>query len=239
MQQQHLNKNIFLGGADGALGRETLRYLCDQGFRVVATAFNETSARELNAWMAPNKASQPPLILPCDLADAGQVSNCIAKALTYLGTIHGLVNTAGGFTWSSLADIRDEQFDFLVHANVRSNWLLLKQLAPYMSRQQCGRIILISAASTLQTTQAGFGVYAGSKRFLNSLIEAAAAEHGPQGVRVYGILPTIIDTPRNRADMPTADTSKWVPPITIATLIADLLTDRRAAENGELITIGN
>jgi NAD(P)-dependent dehydrogenase (short-subunit alcohol dehydrogenase family) len=69
------------------------------------------------------------------------------------------------------------------------------------------------------------------------LTEALAEEVKDRNITVNAVLPSTIDTPANRADMPKADFSRWVQPEQIADLIVYLLSDRASAITGALIPI--
>jgi NAD(P)-dependent dehydrogenase (short-subunit alcohol dehydrogenase family) len=94
----------------------------------------------------------------------------------------------------------------------------------------------IGAAGAIKAA-AGMGAYAASKAGVAKLTESLADELKDRGVTVNAVLPSIIDTPVNRADMPTADFDRWVRPEQIADLIVFLLSDRSSAITGALIPI--
>jgi NAD(P)-dependent dehydrogenase (short-subunit alcohol dehydrogenase family) len=81
------------------------------------------------------------------------------------------------------------------------------------------------------------GAYTSAKSTVMRLTEAQSAEVRHQGVNVNAILPSLIDTPRNRADMPDADHSQWVSPEALAEVICFLSSDRAKAVHGALIPV--
>jgi NAD(P)-dependent dehydrogenase (short-subunit alcohol dehydrogenase family) len=95
---------------------------------------------------------------------------------------------------------------------------MCKLLAPTLAKADSAAIINIGAAAAAKA-DAGMGAYAASKAGVARLTESLAAELANQGVTVNAVLPTIIDTPTNRADMPDADFSQWVRPTDIAEVI--------------------
>jgi NAD(P)-dependent dehydrogenase (short-subunit alcohol dehydrogenase family) len=81
------------------------------------------------------------------------------------------------------------------------------------------------------------GAYAASKAGVARLTEALADELKDRAVTVNAVLPSIIDTAANRADMPDADFSRWVKPEQICDLIVFLLSERARAITGALIPV--
>jgi NAD(P)-dependent dehydrogenase (short-subunit alcohol dehydrogenase family) len=112
-----------------------------------------------------------------------------------------------------------------------------KAALPHLRATQ-GAIVNVGSAPA-KKAGAGMGAYAASKAGVLRLTESVAEEEKNAGVRVNAVLPTIIDTPRNRADMPKADFSRWVKPDDIAKAILFLLSDSAAAITGaELLISG-
>ena len=81
------------------------------------------------------------------------------------------------------------------------------------------------------------GAYAASKAGVHRLTEALASEMVDSNLTVNAVLPSIIDTPTNRADMPDADTSQWVKPQAISEVILFLASHAARAINGALIPV--
>ena len=102
---------------------------------------------------------------------------------------------------------------------------------PYLVESGAGRIVNVGAGSAIHAAS-GFGPYAASKSAVHRLTESLADELKLKGVTVNAVLPSIIDTPLNRRDMPNADFSRWVAPADIAAVILFLASDEARAVTG-------
>ena len=69
------------------------------------------------------------------------------------------------------------------------------------------------------------------------LTESLSEEVKKQGINVNAVLPSLIDTPRNRADMPDANFSEWVSPVDLAKVICFLASDDSRAVHGALVPV--
>jgi len=105
-----------------------------------------------------------------------------------------------------------------------------------MLKQRRGALIIISSLAGF-AARIGNPAYAASKAGVARLTEALAEELKDRGVRVNAVLPSILDTPANRADMPDADATRWVPPRSLAAVIAFLLSDDASAVTGACIPV--
>jgi NAD(P)-dependent dehydrogenase (short-subunit alcohol dehydrogenase family) len=81
------------------------------------------------------------------------------------------------------------------------------------------------------------GAYCAAKAVVMRLTESLSGELKGKGINVNAVLPSIIDTPRNRADMPNADPGTWVAPEDLAQLICFLGSDAARAIHGALIPV--
>jgi NAD(P)-dependent dehydrogenase (short-subunit alcohol dehydrogenase family) len=121
--------------------------------------------------------------------------------------------------------------------NLKTAVTATKAALPHLLRSRRGRVINIGAGAAARTASAGMGAYTASKAGVHKLTESLAEELKERGVTVNAVLPGTIDTPRNRADMPDADFSKWVAPSAIAAVIGFLASDEAAAVTGALIPV--
>lgn len=172
-----------------------------------------------------------------DLADAASAGQAIEKTVARFGRLDALANVAGGFRWQTLADGSLENWDWLYNINVRTAATTSKAALSVLQASGAGAIVNVGAASALLKAPAGMGAYAASKAGVLRLTESLAEEMKDKGVRVNAVLPTIIDTPPNRADMKDADFSRWVTPAQLASVILFLASDQASAVTGALVPV--
>ena len=215
---------VVVTGAAGALGRKTVEILGAAGWTVVGI--------DLGALAADGVALA---LGGVDLTDEAAMAGAAARISAELGQLDGLVNIAGGFAWETVADGSVATWDRLYAMNVRTALIASRALLPMITASR-GAIVNIGAAAATKAA-AGMGAYAASKSGVARLTEALAEEVKAQGVRVNAILPSILDTPANRADMPDADFGSWVTPTQLAGVAAFLLSPAADAITGALIPV--
>jgi NAD(P)-dependent dehydrogenase (short-subunit alcohol dehydrogenase family) len=173
----------------------------------------------------------------CDLTDAAQCQAVVAAVVAKLGTVDALINIAGGFAMGeAVHETTPETWDFLMGLNAHSVLNMARATVPVMLKAGHGRIVNIGAGAG-QHGAARMGAYSASKSVVIRLTEAMAGELKTQGINVNCVLPSIIDTPRNRADMPDADFSTWVHPDALARVIGFLASDAAAPVHGAALPV--
>jgi len=115
--------------------------------------------------------------------------------------------------------------------------LLASQAAlPHLLARGAGRILNIGSPAGAQAGL-GTGAYAASKAGVARLTEAMAEEFKDRGITVNAVMPSTLDTPANRADMPQADASRWIALPALARVLVFLLSADAAPINGALIPV--
>lgn len=165
-----------------------------------------------------------------DLADEEAMEQCLARIRGEFGHLDALVNIAGGFAWETFSEGALSTWNRLYRMNVQTTFVATRALLPLL-RVEGGAIVNLGAAAATRAGT-GMGAYAASKAGVARLTEALADELKDVGVRVNAILPSIIDTPANRRDMPDADFARWVSPRQIADVVAFLISPAAAAISG-------
>jgi NAD(P)-dependent dehydrogenase (short-subunit alcohol dehydrogenase family) len=221
------DKILVVTGGFGVLGRAVVEAA------VAAGAFVAIPGRE----QADKLPARDRLLVlgGVDLTDFAAAKQACDAVSTQFGKIDGLANVAGGFHWQTLADGDLAGWTDLFRMNLLTAATATKAALPYL-RATHGAIVNVGSAPA-KKAGAGMGAYAASKAGVLRLTESVAEEEKNAGVRVNAVLPTIIDTPRNRADMPKADFSRWVKPEEIAKVILFLLSDDATAITGAEVLV--
>lgn len=220
-------RGVIVTGGFGALGR------------VVAAAFAAQGDRVARVDYAAQASDGNPTGIDLggvDLTDPAAAADAVTRAIVALGQVDVLVNIAGGFVWQTLSDGGLDGWQRMFAMNALTNATMTKATLPALLSRPSARIVNIGAGAALQAG-AGMGAYAASKAAVHRLTESLAAELGKQDITVNAVLPSIIDTPTNRADMPGADTSQWVQPQAIADVILFLASPAARAISGALIPV--
>jgi len=151
--------------------------------------------------------------------------------------IHALLNIAGGFDMGPMVyETEEALFDGLMDMNAKTVLRMAQAVVPGMIAQGHGKIINVAAMPGLKGT-AGMGAYAASKSAVIRLTETMSAELRSKGINVNCVLPSIIDSPANRASMPKADPTKWVRPEALADVMLFLASDGAQAVHGAAIPV--
>jgi NAD(P)-dependent dehydrogenase (short-subunit alcohol dehydrogenase family) len=214
-----MSKVVAITGGFGNLGVAVGRRFAAGGWSVALVNRGadpgDDLAREFDAHL---------LLGGVDVADFDSASGAVRAAVKRFGGLDMLVNAAGAFRFETLADGHLATWDLMYRTNVRTAATMCKAALEALARRGDARIVNI-AANAATKASAGMGAYAASKAGVVRLTEALAAELKDRGITVNAVLPTIIDTPQNRNDMPNADFTRWVRPESIADLIFFLASD--------------
>ncbi|MBI5256560.1 MAG: SDR family NAD(P)-dependent oxidoreductase [Burkholderiales bacterium] len=222
---------IVLTGAFGALGQAVARRLAEGGARLALL----DAAPSAPPHVADHHAGQL-LLAGVDLSQPAAAQAAVASVLARYGAIDGLVNIAGGFRWETVQDGSAATWQAMFTLNLLTAVNACQAVLPALRARGGGRIVNIGAGAAAKAA-AGMGAYAASKAGVLRLTEALAEETKDQGITVNALLPSIIDTPANRRDMPEADFSRWVPPQDLAEVVAFLLSDGARSITGAGIPV--
>ncbi len=217
------NRVVLVTGAAGALGKAVVEKF----------ATGDATVAQLDVVPIDNAHYSA----VCDLTDSESCKEAVAAIVDSLGTIDVLANIAGGFTMGeTVHEISDETWDFMFGLNAKSVINMARAVLPVMLPRQSGKIVNIGARAGLRGAP-NMAAYSASKSVVMRLTESLADELKEEGINVNAILPSIIDTERNRQDMPNADFNKWVAPAAIAEVVAFLASAAADPIHGALLPV--
>ena len=224
-------RSIVISGAFGALGRVVAEAAAKRG-ALVAALDGAPPPTGLGERLGPDAL----LLGGVDLRAEASAGKAMAQVKSRFGRIDALVNIAGAFKWETVADGKPETWVDLFAVNLTTVLNASKAALPHLIESGAGRIVNVGALGALKAG-AGFGAYGASKSAVHRLTEAMAEELKNRGVTVNAVLPSIIDTPANRAAMPEADFTRWVAPADLAAVILFLASDEARAVTGALLPV--
>lgn len=223
------HRRIAVTGAFGTLGRSVAALLAARGARL---ALIDRAATPGNL---PAGLADAVLLGGVDLADETACHTAMAQAATRLGGLDGLVNIAGGFAWETLEGGNLATWQRLFAMNLQTAVVASRAALPHLLDAwpaSAAAIVNVGALAAARNAGTGMGAYAASKAGVAKLTEAMAEEFKDRGLRVNAVLPSILDTPANRADMPQAEFDRWVRPEALARVVAFLLSAEADAVTG-------
>ncbi len=214
-------------GGTGGLGVAVVEALLARGWAVVVPWIVE---RELER-LPPREGLE---LVQADLFDPASARACVEHAGDGL---RGVVNLVGGFAdGQPVADAPVEAFEDQFRLNLRATYLVTQAAFPRLVAAGGGSIVCVSTRAALRPF-AGASGYCASKAAVIAFVQTVAEEGKPHGVRCNAILPSVIDTPANRAAMPESDHSKWVSPQEIARVIRFLISEESAPVSGAAVPV--
>lgn len=225
-------RTILITGAAGNLGRAAAETFSGKGARL---ALLGSTIGSLDRAFPDERADR--IKVAVDLLDADGVRDAVAKVESDLGPIHAVCAAAGGFHMGeTVHETAPEAWQRMMDLNTGTLLNTVRAVVPGMIDRGAGKIVTIGAnAATKGSAQ--MGAYIASKSAVLRLTETLSAELRGKGINVNCVMPSIIDTPENRAAMPKADPAKWVAPEKLAAVIAFLCSEEASAVHGALIPV--
>lgn len=170
-----------------------------------------------------------------DLTDPVAAADAVNAVAAHFGRLDALLNIAGGFVWQGVEGGSDE-WSRMFALNLTTALNASRAALPHLKASSEGRIVNVGANGALKAAH-GMGAYAASKSAVHRLTEALAEELKETSITINAVLPSIIDTPANRQDMPEADPAKWVAPADLAAAILFLASPEARAITGALTPV--
>jgi NAD(P)-dependent dehydrogenase (short-subunit alcohol dehydrogenase family) len=226
-----MTKTALVTGGTGGLGAAVTARLLDDGWRVVVPWIAEAELERV-----PERSGLE--LVRADLFTPDDAAAVVgAAASDSEAPLRGVANLVGGFDAPGrVHEVPVERFEEQFRLNLRATYLVTQAALPHLIDAGGGSIVYVGTRAALQPFRGAAG-YAASKAGVVTLAKAVAVEYRDEGVRCNAILPSVIDTPANRAAMPDSDHERWVKPAEIAGVIAHLLSDDAVAVSGAAIPV--
>ncbi|WP_307832051.1 SDR family oxidoreductase [Prauserella cavernicola] len=226
-----MNRTALVTGGTGGLGVAVTRELLADGWRVVVPWIAERELERLG------EADGLELVR-ADLFDPADAARCAERAASDAGApLRAVVNLVGGFAMGErVAETPVDDFEHQLRLNLRPTYLTAQAAVPHLLEAGGGAIVCMSSKAALHPFPGAAG-YVTSKAAVLGLVGALDAEYSRRGIRVNAVLPSMIDTPANRASQPDADRSGWVSPERIAKVIAFLCGDESGVVSGAQVPV--
>jgi NAD(P)-dependent dehydrogenase (short-subunit alcohol dehydrogenase family) len=226
------NQTIMITGAAGNLGQAVAAAFAAQGANLVLIDLNEAALAKV-----PTMGASDVLRQRVDLADPASIAGATNATTAKFRRIDVLINLAGGFQMGDQVHaLTADTWNFMMELNAGSVLRMTHAVVPHMLKDGGGKIVNIGAYSAL-SGKAEMSAYIASKSAVIRLTESMAAELRSHNINVNCVLPSIIDTPQNRAAMPKADPSKWVAPAALADVLLFLCSSAARAIHGAAIPV--
>jgi NAD(P)-dependent dehydrogenase (short-subunit alcohol dehydrogenase family) len=215
-------ETVLVTGGTGGLGPAVLRRLLADGWRVVATVRDPGAGRPDGVRGVVADVTEP----------AGVAAAVAVAAAEPQRPLRAVVNLVGGYARGArVHETPVADFEAQLRLNLRPTYLVTAAALPHLIAAGGGSVVCVGSRAALRPF-AGAAGYLTAKAGLLALVDALAVEYRDDGVRVNAVLPSVIDTPAQRAANPTADHSRWVAPEQVADVIAFLCADASAAVSG-------
>ena len=223
-------RTALVTGGTGALGMAVVDELLGHGWTVVVT------------WIAPEERARVEerkglALVQANLIEEDGAQTAVAAASAQGAPLGAVVNLVGGYAAGpNVHETRPEDFERQYRLNVWPTFLVTRAALPLLIEAGGGSIVCVSARAAVQPF-AGAAGYISSKAAVLAFAQAVAVEYRDQGVRCNAIMPSVIDTPANRAAQPGADPSRWVAPAEIARVVRFLCSDESTPISGAAMPV--
>ena len=227
-----MKATALITGGSGGLGTAVVTEFLDAGWRVVVP------------WIVDSELGRLPdaellETVQADLFEQDPASSAATLAAGAAGMpLRAVVNLVGGFAMGGrVHETPVEEFERQLRLNLRPLYITTQAALPHLIAAGGGAVVCVSSRAAVRPYPGAAG-YITSKAAVLALTDALAVEYAPEGIRVNAVMPSIIDTPANRAAQPGADYSSWVAPKSIARVVRFLCEDSDAVSGAHIPVYG-
>jgi NAD(P)-dependent dehydrogenase (short-subunit alcohol dehydrogenase family) len=216
-------KHVVITGGDGALGHAVVQAFVAAGADCHLPILGAAGTQSNSGGQVTGNVN---------LTDESAVTAFYAGLPPLWASVH----LAGGFQAKPIGDTSRSDLDRQLELNLVTAFLCCREAVKAMRTSGGGRIVNVGAR-VVEVPVGGSIAYSVSKAGVAALTRSLAVEARGDGILVNAILPSIIDTPANRAAMPTADTARWPKPDDLARAILWLASPENRLTSGALVPV--
>jgi NAD(P)-dependent dehydrogenase (short-subunit alcohol dehydrogenase family) len=221
-------RGVLVAGGTGALGAGVLRALLDGGYPVTTTWLVERERDRVQA-----DFGDAVTLVEADLMEPAGAEAAV-EATPDIGAV---VNLVGGYSAGPMAHETElDAYEQQLRLNLRPGFNLVRAAFPKLLATAGGAYVGVSARPALKPFP-GSAAYSTAKAAVLAFVRALDADYAKDGIRSNAILPSVIDTPANRAATPDADFSKWVQPEDIGRVVRFLVSDDSRPTSGAAVPV--
>ena len=198
VSQRLNNKVAIISGAGSSgpgigNGKATAILFAREGARVLLVDLHLDNVLETQKIIETEGNSST--FIDADISTSYRCKKVVGKCIKEYGKIDILHNNVGIEIAGKLTDFSEEDWDKTMTVNLKSVFLMCKNVLPQMESQKSGSIINISSINSIRTLPAISGAYGASKAAINALTREIAVEYASMGIRANAILPGMMNTP--------------------------------------------
>lgn len=228
-------RTIVITGGTGGLGTALARRLLHDDTRLAISYLVPEEAARFEQLHVVDESRL--LLRRVDATNGRAVADFMAEVAAVWGPFHGLAALVGG--WAGGRDVEetdDVRFDRMIDLNMRSAFNTVRAAIPHLKRAEYGRIVLVGSRAVIDSPpgQAAFNM---AKAGVVALAKTIAQELEPTNVTASVLMPSVIDTPTTRANIPYADYVTWPSPDEIAAVAEFLLSETAGVMNGSTVAV--
>ncbi|MFC6022411.1 SDR family NAD(P)-dependent oxidoreductase [Plantactinospora solaniradicis] len=230
------DRSVLITGGLGGLGGAVTAAFVAAGWRVVLPV--RPGGADLGSTSGGTPAGDAVLRVAADITDPEQVARVVDVAGQDADApLRAVVNLAGGYAAGGrVHETPVADFENMLAVNLRPTYLVTRNALPYLVEADGGAVVCVSSRAALAPFPGAAG-YVTAKAAVLAFASAVAVEYRQSGVRCNTVVPSVIDTPANRAAQPNADHSRWVAPAEIAAVVRFLASDESAPTSGATIPV--
>jgi len=229
------NKVALIAGGTGALGRAVASAFAREGARVIVTYKRQPEFDAVISELKGRGTAATGVLV--DATDPAGVTRMVERIVAEQGAIEILVNTIGGYHGGKKIWEEDASaYEQMMSLNLKAGFALARAVLPVMIRRNRGWIVNVASRAGYGHSP-GAALYAASKAGALALFDSLADEVKPYPIAVNSVVPSIFDTPANRAAMPGADYAKWPKPEEIADVVVFLCSQQARVIHGAAIPV--